>query len=313
MIDLLKKKILITGAQGFLGRHLVRNLLEKRKIPKENLFLPSFQELDLRVWENCQKAVKNQDIVIHLAAQVGGIGFNQKKPGELFYNNAIMGLQLIEAARKADVEKFAALGTVCSYPKFTQVPFKEDDLWQGYPEETNAPYGLAKKMLLVQSQSYRTQYGFNAIFLMPVNMYGPGDTFDPERSHVIAALIKKIADAKREKKGFIDVWGTGKATREFLYVEDGVEGILLAVEKYDKPEPVNLGSGKEISIADLVKLLSRLMDFQGEIRYDFSKPDGQPKRKLDTSRAFQEFGFEVKTSFEQGLQKTIEWYLGALA
>jgi GDP-L-fucose synthase len=309
MIDLSDKKILITGAHGFLGRHLVKNLLEKRKIPKKNLFLPTLKELDLRKWENCQKAVKGQQIIIHLAAQVGGIGLNREKPGELFYNNAIMGIQLIEAARRAGVEKFVVLGTICCYPKFTPVPFKEGNLWNGYPEETNAPYGLAKKMLLVQAQAYRQQYGSNIIFLMPVNLYGPGDNFNPGGSHVIPALIKKIADAKKERKKYIEVWGTGKATREFLYIEDGAEGIILATEKYNKPEPVNLGSGMEISIKDLTYLVCKLMNFKGEIRWDNSKPDGQPKRKLDISRAKKEFGFKAKTSLEEGLKKTIDWYI----
>jgi len=309
MIDLSDKKILITGAQGFLGKHLVRNLLEKRKVPKENLFLPSFEELDLRKWENCQKAVENQDIVIHLAAKVGGIGLNKEIPGEMFYDNAIMGIQIMEATRQAGVEKFVALGTICAYPKFTPVPFKEDDLWNGYPEETNAPYGLAKKMLLVQGQAYQKQYAFNSIFLMPINLYGPEDNFDPKSSHVIPALIRKVVEAKKENKDYIEVWGTGKATRGFLYVEDAAEGILLATEKYNKPEPVNLGSNMEISIKDLTELICRLMDFKGEIRWDTSKPDGQPRRCLDTSRAKEEFGFVTKTPFEEGLKNTIEWYL----
>lgn len=309
MIDLTKKKILITGAWGFLGKHLTKNLLEKRKVPRENLFLPTSQELDLRKWENCQKAVQGQDIVIHLAAKVGGIGLNREKPGELFYDNLIMGIQLMEAARQVGVEKFVAIGTVCAYPKFTPVPFKEKDLWSGYPEETNAPYGLAKKMLLVQSQAYRQQYGFNSIFLLPVNMYGPGDNFDPKSSHVIAALIRKVYEAKEEGRNYIEVWGTGRVTREFLYVEDGAEGIILATEKYDKPEPVNLGSGMEISIKDLTKLICQFMNFKGEIRWDISKPDGQPRRCLDISRAKKEFGFEAKTNFEEGLKKTIDWYI----
>ena len=308
MIDLTEKKILITGAHGFLGKHLVRNLLDKRKIPKENLFLPTVEELDLKRWENCQKAVKGQEIVIHLAAKVGGIGANREKPGEFFYDNAIMGIQLIEAARQAGVKKFVAIGTICAYPKFTSVPFKEENLWSGYPEETNAPYGLAKKMLLVQAQAYRQQYGFNAIYLLPVNMYGPGDNFDPKSSHVIAAIIRKVYEAKKEGKDYIEVWGTGKATREFLYVEDGAEGIILATEKYNKSEPVNIGSGMEISIKDLVQLICQLMDFKGEIRWDTSKPDGQPRRKLDISRAKKEFGFIAKIDFKIGLQKTIKWW-----
>ena len=308
MINLSNKKVLVTGAHGFLGKHLVKNLLEKRKVPRENLFLPTFEELDLRKWENCQEAVKGQDIVIHLAAKVGGIGLNREIPSEMFYDNAIMGIQLMEAGRQAKVEKFVTLGTICCYPKFTPVPFKEEDLWNGYPEETNAPYGLAKKMLLIQSQAYRQQYGFNAIFLMPVNLYGPGDNFDPRSSHVIPAIIKKVADAKKEGKNYVEIWGTGMATREFLYVEDATEGILLATEKYDKPEPVNLGSGMEISIKDSTELICKLMDFKSEIRWDTTKPDGQPRRMLDTTRAEKEFGFRAKTDFKEGLKKTIEWY-----
>lgn len=309
MINLNKEKILITGAHGFLGKHLVLNLLEKRKVAKRNLFTPSFEELDLKIWENCQQAVKEQSIVIHLAAKVGGIGFNQKSPGELFYDNLIMGVQLMEAARKADVKKFVAIGTICAYPKFTPVPFKENNLWNGYPEETNAPYGLAKKMLLVQANAYRQQYGFNAIYLLPVNLYGEGDNFDPQSSHVIPALIKKVADAQKQKRDYISVWGTGKATREFLYVKDAAEGILLATEKYNKSAPVNLGSGMEISIKDLIKLICELMNFKGKIIWDTEKPDGQPRRSLDTSRAEKEFGFTAKVDFREGLQKTIDWYL----
>jgi len=308
MIDLNKKKILITGSHGFLGKHLVKNLLEKRNISKENLFLPTAEELDLRKWENCQKAVKGQDIIIHLAAKVGGIGLNREKPGELFYDNLIMGVQLMEAARQAGVEKFTAIGTVCAYPKFTATPFKEKDIWLGYPEETNAPYGLAKKMLLVQSQAYRQQYDFNSIFLLPVNMYGPGDNFDFGSSHVIAALIRKVYEAKKEGRDYIEVWGTGKATREFLYVEDGAEGIILATEKYNDSEPINLGSGMEISIKSLVELICKLMDFKGEIQWDNSKPDGQPRRMLDTGKAKEKFDFTAKTDFENGLKKMIDWW-----
>lgn len=308
MIFLPKKKILITGGHGFLGRHVVKNLLQKRKVPRRNLFLPKIEELDLRKWENCQKAVAGQDIVIHLAAKVGGIGLNRAIPGEMFYDNEIMGIQLMEAARQANVAKFVALGTICCYPKLTPVPFREEDLWDGYPEETNAPYALSKKMLLVQGQAYRQQYGFNSIFLMPVNLYGPYDNFDLQSSHVIPALIRKISEAKKRQARYLEVWGSGKPTREFCYVEDCAEGILLATELYDKPGPVNLGSGMEISIKDLVMLLCRVMNYRGQIRWDKTKPDGQPRRQLDVSRAKREFGFVAKTSFPVGLQKTIAWW-----
>jgi GDP-L-fucose synthase len=308
MINLAEKNVLVTGAHGFVGRHLVNNLLEKRHAPRERLFTPSSAELDLRRWEDCQAAVRGQDVVIHLAARVGGIGANRERPGEFFYDNALMGIQLMEAARQAGVQKFVAVGTICAYPKFTPVPFREDDLWNGYPEETNAPYGLAKKMLLVQAQAYRQQYGFNAIYPLPVNLYGPGDNFDPRSSHVIAALIRKVHEAKAQGHEFIEAWGTGRPTREFLYVEDGAEGILLATERYDGPEPVNLGSGTEISIRDLGELICRLMDFHGEIRWDASKPDGQPRRCLDVSRAAGAFGFRAQVPLEQGLRRTIRWY-----
>jgi len=300
------KSVLVTGASGFLGQHVV-NLL-RAKSPKE-LSCPSHKEFDLRKEEACAEVVRGKDIVIHLAANVGGIGYNRQFPGTLFYDNILMGVHMMEEARKAGVKKYVAVGTVCCYPKFTSVPFKEETLWQGYPEETNAPYGLAKLMQLVQAQSYRVQYGFNAIFLLPVNLYGPGDKFDPKVSHVIPALIKKAVDAKEAKSDHIVVWGTGEATREFLYVKDCAKAILLAAEKYNKPEPVNIGSGMEISIKDLAKLICELVGFKGKIIWDPTKPDGQPRRCLDTSRAFKEFGFQAETDFYQGLKETINWYL----
>ena len=302
------KKILVTGGAGFLGSFLVEKLKEK-EVSEENIRIPRSKDTDLRIWENCVEAVKDINIVIHLAARVGGIGYNQKYPGSLFYDNAIMGIQLMEAARQEEVEKFVAVGTVCAYPKFTSVPFKEENLWNGYPEETNAPYGLAKKMLLVQSQAYRQQYGFKSIFLLPVNLYGPRDNFDLESSHVIPALIRKFTKAMENNKKEVVVWGTGKASREFLYVEDAARGIILATEKYNKPEPVNLGAGFEITIKDLVELIAELTGFNGEIKWDTSKPDGQPRRRLDVSKAKIEFGFKAKTDFREGLRKTIEWYV----
>jgi len=301
------KKILLTGGAGFLGSYVVKEL-EKRGADLTNISIPRSRDVDLRVWENCVKAVKGIDIVIHLAAKVGGIGYNQQYPGSLFYDNAMMSIQMMEAARLAEVGKFVAVGTICAYPKFTPVPFKEDNVWNGYPEETNAPYGLAKKMLLVQSQAYRQQYGFNAIYLLQVNLYGPGDNFNPESSHVVPALIKKFTDAIRDGRHSVEVWGTGTASREFLYVEDAARGIVLAAERYDKPDPVNLGSGMEITIRDLVDLIVDITGYKGEIVWDTSKPDGQPKRCLDVSRAKQEFGFEAKMGFAEGLKRTIEWY-----
>ncbi len=299
------KKIIVTGGAGFLGKHLVKKLIE-RGIPKENIFIPHHKEYDLRKEQDIKRMFSDfkADIVIHLAGKVGGIGFNREKPGELFYDNLMMGIQLMEQARLNNIEKFVAIGTICAYPKFTPVPFKEENLWDGYPEETNAPYGLAKKMMLVQSQAYRQQYGFNSIFLLPVNLYGPGDNFDPSSSHVIPALIKKCFDAKEK----ITVWGTGKASREFFYVEDAAEGIILATEKYNKSEPVNLGAGFEIIIKDLVEKIAKLTGFKGEIEWDRSKPDGQPRRMLDVSKAKEEFNFTAKTDFDEGLKKTIEWY-----
>jgi len=302
------KKILLTGGAGFLGSHIVEQLVE-RGVPSDQLCVPRSRDLDLRKWENCIKAVKGKDIVIHLAGKVGGIGFNQKYPGELFYDNAMMGIQLIEAARQEGVKKCVIIGTVCAYPKFTPVPFSEDELWNGYPEETNAPYGLAKKMLLVQAQAYRQQYGFNSIYLLPVNLYGPRDNFNPESSHVIPALIKKFVEAVQEKKPVVEIWGTGSASREFLYVEDAARAIVLATERYNKPDPVNLGAGQEISIKDLVKIIQKYTGYTGNIHWDTSKPDGQPRRCLVTSRAEKEFGFVSKVPFDVGLRRTVEWYI----
>jgi len=301
------KTVLVTGGAGFLGSALVRTL-EQRGLAKENIRVPRSRDLDLRQWENCVEAVRDVDLVIHLAAKVGGIGYNMANPGSLFYDNAVMGIQLMEAARQADVKKFVAVGTICAYPKFTPIPFREENLWEGYPEETNAPYGLAKKMLLVQAQAYRQQYGFNAIYLLPVNLYGPGDNFDPASSHVIPALIKKFVEAVETGAESVEVWGTGAASREFLYVDDAAEGIALAAERYDRPDPVNLGAGFEITIRDLATLIADLTGFTGEIVWDTTKPDGQPRRCLDVSRAEREFGFRAKVDFREGLERTIEWY-----
>jgi len=302
------KKIIVTGGAGFLGKFLVK-VLEKKRY--SNIFVPTIEEYDLRKLEDIKRMYKNADanIVIHLAAVVGGIGANRENPGSFFYDNLIMGIQLMEEARLSGIEKFVALGTICAYPKFTPVPFKEETLWNGYPEETNAPYGLAKKMLLVQSQSYREQYNFNSIYLLPVNLYGPGDNFDPKSSHVIPALIKKFYEAKMNGLEEVVVWGSGNATREFLYVKDCAEAIVLATEKYNKPDPVNIGAGFEISIKDLAYKIKSIIGFNGRIVWDTSKPDGQPRRSLDTSKAEEEFGFKAKTSFEEGLGKTIEWYI----
>lgn len=301
------KRVTVTGGAGFLGSFLVEKL--KQRGCRE-IFVPLIEKYDLVDIDSIKRmyADGRPDIVIHLAAVVGGIGANRANPGKFFHDNLMMGVQLIEQGRLIGLEKFVAIGTICAYPKFTPVPFKEEYLWSGYPEETNAPYGLAKKMLLVQSQSYRQQYGFNSIFLLPVNLYGPRDNFDLETSHVIPALIRKCVDAIQKGKDEIVVWGTGKPTREFFYVEDAAEGILLAAEKYNKSEPVNLGSGFEISIKDLVELIAKLTGFKGKIDWDSSKPDGQPRRMLDVSRAEREFGFKARTSFEEGLRKTIEWY-----
>jgi len=301
------KVILITGGTGFLGSFVVEKLKKKEY---RNVFIPRSKDYNLINMEAVKRLYKdsNPDIVIHLAAKVGGIGANRENPGKFFYDNLMMGVQMMEQGRRFGIEKFVALGTICCYPKFTPVPFKEKDLWNGYPEETNAPYGLAKKMLLVQSQAYRQQYGFNSIFLMPVNLYGPGDNFDPKSSHVIPALIKKCFDAKRKGKESVVIWGTGKATREFLYIKDCAEAIILATKKYNKSDPVNIGAGFEISIKDLVSLIVKLTGFKGKVVWDTSKPDGQPRRKLDVSKAREEFGFVAKTDFQEGLRKTIEWY-----
>lgn len=305
-----EKRIFVTGGTGFLGSHLVEKLKEHGA---EQVFAPSKEDYDLTDQGAIKRAYKDikPHIVIHLAAVVGGIGANRERPGEFFYDNLTMGVHVMEEARLAGVEKFVAIGTVCAYPKFTAVPFKEEDLWNGYPEETNAPYGLAKKMLLVQGQAYRAQYGFNCIYLLPVNLYGPRDNFDPKSSHVVPALIKKCVDAIENKDDQIVLWGTGKATREFLYVEDCAEAITLATEEYNKPDPVNIGAGFEISIKDLIGLIAKMTEFTGKIVWDTTKPDGQPRRNLDTSRAEKEFGFKAKVGFEEGLKKTIDWYLKA--
>ncbi|MBI3027864.1 GDP-L-fucose synthase [Candidatus Woesearchaeota archaeon] len=305
-INLRNKKILLTGGKGFVGKFVHKKLME-HGASEANIIVPSSKADDLREKEACRRVVKDKDIVIHLAAKVGGIGLNQEIPGELFYNNIIMGVQLMEEARKANVEKFVAIGTVCAYPKIIDIPFKEEDLWNGYPEETNAAYGLAKKMFLVQSQAYRKQYGFNSIFLLPANMYGPFDNLDLRTSHVIPAIIRKVFDAKNNGKDLV-VWGTGNPTREFLYVEDAAEGIVLAAIRYDKSDPVNLGTGREISIKNLVQLIARLADFKGSIIWDNTKPDGQPRRCLNVDKARKEFDFQASTSLEEGLKKTIEWY-----
>ena len=302
------KKILLTGGAGFLGSCIVENLVQKRGVAKSQIIIPLSKEYDLRVWDNCRKVAENVDVIIHLAARVGGIGFNQKYPGTLFFDNIIMGTQLMEAARLSKVEKFVQVGTVCAYPKFTPAPFKEDDLWNGYPEETNAPYGIAKKALLVMAQAYRQQYGVNIIYLLPVNLYGPGDNFDLESSHVIPALIRKFVEAVEKGDKQVVVWGTGKASREFLYVKDAAEGIIAATEKYDKPAPVNLGTGKEVTIRQLVDLIAQETGFDGEIVWDTAKPDGQPRRCLDVTRAKAEFGFEAKTVLNTGLKATVNWY-----
>jgi GDP-L-fucose synthase len=301
------KRILLTGSGGFVGTHLIKALLSKG-VQSELLATPRRKDYDLRKEENCLRLTKDADIVMHLAGNVGGIGYNRENPGTLFYDNITMGINLIEAARKNNVKKFVCVGTICAYPKYTPIPFKEEDLWNGYPEETNAPYGIAKKALLVMLQAYRQQYDFQGIYLLPVNMYGPGDNFNPKSSHVIAALIKKIYDAKKSNKKELVVWGDGSATREFLYVKDAAEAITLATEKYEKPDPINIGSGFEISIKELVNSIVELMDFKGKIIWDTTKPNGQPRRSLDVTKAKKEFCFKAKEKFREGLLETINWY-----
>ena len=302
------RRVVVTGGAGFLGSYVTDGL---RRRGCRDILVPKIEDYDLvdkadivRMYEDMRP-----DVVIHLAAVVGGIGANREHPGEFFYKNLMMGVQLIEQGRLRGIEKFVAIGTICAYPKFTPVPFKEQSLWDGYPEETNAPYGLAKKMLLVQSQAYRQEYGFNSIFLLPVNLYGPGDNFDPSSSHVIPALIKKCVDAIDAGDDYIECWGTGKVSREFIYAGDAAEGIVLATERYNGAEPVNIGAGFEITIKELVEKIAELTGFTGEIRWDSSQPDGQPRRRLDVSRAKEYFGFEAKTSFDEGLKATIDWYV----
>ncbi len=299
------KKVVVTGGAGFLGSHVVAKLKERGVT---DITVPRSSQYDLRLKEACAEVVKGADIVIHLAANVGGIGYNRDYPGTLFYDNLLMGVHMMEESRLAGVSKFVAIGTICAYPKFAPIPFHEDDLWNGYPEETNAPYGLAKKMMLVQATAYRSEYNFNSIFLLPVNLYGPGDNFSVESSHVIPALIKKFVEAKDNNSPSVTVWGTGKATREFCYVEDAAEGIVLATEKYDEPEAVNIGAGFEISIKDLVEKIRSHVGYSGEIIWDMTKPDGQPRRMLDTSRAKNKFGYVSTTDFDAGLMETIAWY-----
>lgn len=306
-LELENKRILVTGGAGFLGRQVISQLCQAGA-DRAKITVTRSREHDLRVMENCQRAVDQQDIVIHLAAHVGGIGLNREKPAELFYDNLMMGTQLIHAAYQAGLEKFVCVGTICAYPKFTPVPFKEEDLWNGYPEETNAPYGVAKKALLVQLQSYRQQYGFNGIYLLPVNLYGPEDNFNPSSSHVIPALIRKVHEAQVNGEKQLPVWGDGSPTREFLYSTDAARGIVMGTTSYNDSEPINLGTGYEISIKDLITLICDLMAYKGEIVWETDKPNGQPRRCLDTEKAKEAFGFTAQVGFEEGLKNTIEWY-----
>lgn len=307
MIDLSQKKILVTGGAGFLGKQVVQQLIAAGA-SKANITVPRSRDYDLCQLDACKEVVKGQDIIVHLAAHVGGIGLNREKPAELFYDNLMMGTQLIHSAYQADVEKFVCVGTICAYPKFTPVPFKEEDLWIGYPEETNAPYGIAKKALLVQLESYRMQYGFNGIYLLPVNLYGPEDNFDPRSSHVIPALIRKVHEAQQDGAKELKVWGDGSPTREFLYSTDAALGIVMATQDYDSSDPVNLGTNSEISIKDLTELICELMEFKGDLVWQTDQPNGQPRRCLNTQRAKERFGFEAKVELKQGLQNTIDWY-----
>jgi GDP-L-fucose synthase len=307
MLNLSDKRILVTGGAGFLGKQVIEQLKDSGAKP-DKITVPRSRDFDLRSLENCQKAVANQDVVIHLAAHVGGIGLNREKPAELFYDNLMMGAQLIHAAYQAGVEKFTCVGTICAYPKFTPIPFQEDDLWNGYPEETNAPYGIAKKALLVQLQSYRQQYNFNGVYVLPVNLYGPEDNFDPSSSHVIPALIRKVHEAQQRGDKKLPVWGDGSPTREFLYSTDAARGIVMATQNYEESEPVNLGTNYEISIKNLVELICDLMGFNGEIVWETDQPNGQPRRCLDTNRAREKFGFVALVEFKQGLKNTIDWY-----
>ncbi|MBI4576431.1 MAG: GDP-L-fucose synthase [Planctomycetes bacterium] len=310
MLDLTHRRILVTGGAGFLGSHVVERL-RARGCPPHRISVPRSRDCDLTDEASVRRLFEETrpEVVIHLAAVVGGIGANRANPGAYYYKNLVMGAFALEYSRRHEVEKFVAIGTICAYPKFTPVPFREEDLWTGYPEETNAPYGLAKKVMLVQAQAYRSQYGMNAIYLLPVNLYGPHDNFDPASSHVIPALIKKFVEARDSEADVVEVWGTGRATREFLYVEDAAEGILLATEHYDGPEPVNFGAGFEISICDLAHKIAGIVGFRGRVVWDTTKPDGQPRRCLDTTRAESRFGFKASTPLDEGLRKAIGWYL----